>query len=181
MCDQSESITKPSLGIGTLVKHAVFGLGRIVGYEKENYLAIFKDGEVKHVAYSFQGMSEVESAGDPELDRIKQAVYEVLGEQGWIDADLEMSARWKGGTMQLIPGREGAQGKEAPIENLFKKIISIREKLRVLEQKINNHSSLSEEEKLDLEGYITRCYGSLTSFNSLFAGKWSHFKGMGKG
>ena len=62
----------------------------------------------------------------------------------------------------------------------FKKLIGIREKLRVLEQKINNHKSLSAEEKIDLEGYISRCYGSLTTFNVLFASKDIQFSGTGK-
>jgi hypothetical protein len=65
------------------------------------------------------------------------------------------------------------------MEAFFKKVIGVREKLRVLEQKINNHPSLSPEEKLDLAGYVTRCYGSLTTFNVLFATRASHFTSGG--
>lgn len=181
MNESQEPAGKPRFGVGTRVSHAIFGPGRVVGYEKDNYLLLVKDGEIKHVAFTFEGMSAVESAGDPELDMIKQAVGEVLGEHGWFDAELEMGARWRDGVLKLIPGKEGTQSKEIPMESFFKKIIGVREKLRVLEQKINNHPSLGPEEKIELEGYLTRCYGSLTSFNVLFSGKGSHFKGSGKG
>jgi len=79
----------------------------------------------------------------------------------------------------LLPGNDEVQEKEIPIEAFFKKIIGVREKLRVLEQKINNNKNLSGEEKLELQGYITRCYGSLTTFNVLFASRDSQFKGSG--
>ena len=68
--------------------------------------------------------------------------------------------------------------KDVPIEMLLKKLIGIRDRLRVLEQKINNHPTLSGEEKLELQGYITRCYGSLTTFNVLFANRASWFVGQ---
>jgi hypothetical protein len=92
--------------------------------------------------------------------------------------DLELGKRWVGGTLKLIPGKEDTQPKDVPIEMFFKKIIGIRDKLRVLEQKINANPALSSEEKLDLDGYITRCYGSLTTFNVLFSTKEGQFRGQ---
>jgi hypothetical protein len=181
MCETSDTPEKPVLPVGTLVKHTVFGRGRVVGERGEGYEVLFKNGEVKQVAFTFNGMFPDENGGDAELFRIKEAVGELLGHAGWRDMDLELSSRWGGGMLKMIPGQEGVQGKELPIENFFKKIIGIREKLRVLEQKINNHPSLESGEKLELQAYITRCYGSLTSFNSLFEHKASHFKGSGKG
>jgi hypothetical protein len=118
-------------------------------------------------------------AGDPPLDLVKQAVREVLLDYGWLDAEVEMGRRWLGGTLRLIPGQEGAQAKDVPLEAFFKKVIGVREKLRVLEQKVNNHPSLSPEDKLELQGYITRCYGSLTTFNVLFANKAGQFSSGG--
>lgn len=177
----SETPAEPRFGIGSIVNHVKFGRGRVLGYEGETYIVTFKGGDTALVAFSFEGMKEEERHGDPELDRVRQAVREVLGDFGWLEADLEMGARWKGGIVKLIPGRDGTQEKEIPVEQFFSKIIGIREKLRVLEQKINNHKSLAEAEKLELEGYITRCYGSLTTFNALFADKKSHFVGQKKG
>jgi superoxide dismutase len=81
----------------------------------------------------------------------------------------------------MTPGKEDTQAKEIPIEVFIKKIIGVREKLRVLEQKINNHPNLDAADKLELQGYITRSYGSLTTFNALFADKVSHFVGSGAG
>lgn len=168
----------PTLGIGTVVNHRYFGRGRIAGYDKGHYVGYFK-GEMKKVPYGYGEMEAEGAKGDPALDLIKKAVAEVLGDHGWIDADIEMGQRWHGGTMTLVPGNEDTQSKEIPLEAFFKKIIGIREKLRVLEQKINNHKTLAPEDKLELEGYITRCYGSLTTFNVLFADKRAHFKGSG--
>ena len=86
--------------------------------------------------------------------------------------------RWVGGTLKLVPGKDETQVKDVPIEVFLKKLIGVRDKLRVLEQKLNSHPSLSPEEKLELQGYITRCYGSLTTFNVLFSAKGSQFEGQ---
>ena len=99
---------------------------------------------------------------------------------GWIDVELDLGRRWVGGTLKLIPGKEGTQAKDIPIEAFFKKILGMRDRLRVLEQKINAHPTLTPEEKLELDGYITRCYGSLTTFNVLFATGEGQFKGQGE-
>lgn len=169
---------RPRYGIGAIVDHPAFGRGRIINYDRDRYVMVFPGGEVKRVAFSYDGMSPIEPGGDPEMDRVRQAVAEALGDLGWIETDLEMSPRWTGGMMTLTPGKDGTQSKEIPIEGLFKKVIGVREKLRVLEQKINNHPSLSSGEKLELEGYITRCYGSLTTFNVLFSARESQFRGQ---
>ncbi len=170
---------RPQYPIGAVVVHTDYGRARVLRYEDEGYVLLLKNGETKWVGYQSQSVKPVDAPGDPELDRVKQAVREVLLDYGWLDAELEMGRRWAGGTVRLIPGDSAMQAKDVPVEVLFKKIIGIREKLRVLEQKINNHPTLAPEEKIDLEGYITRCYGSLTTFNMLFANKESHFKGSG--
>ena len=170
---------KPLFGIGTIIRHPHLGRGRVAGYDGPFYVLQFK-GELKKVPITYREMEAVELCPDAELSKIKQAVAEVLGDYGWIETELELAQRWMGGTIKLIPGKEGTQSKEIPLEAFFKKIIGVREKLRVLEQKINNHPKLEQEEKLELEGYITRCYGSLTSFNVLFADKGGQFKGSGE-
>jgi hypothetical protein len=85
--------------------------------------------------------------------------------------------KWVGGTLVMKPGKPGVQEKEVPIDTFFHKIVMLRDRLRVLEQQINAHDKLSEAEKLSLQQYITRCYGSLTTFNILFKDKNDYFVG----
>ena len=170
----------PRLGIGTVVRHLQFGLGRIVAYEPGQYVIVFRGGDTRRVAWTFDALEVEEKKGDPESDRIRQAVRDVLGEHGWIDVDLELAPRWAGGTLRMIPGKSDIQPKDVPIEAFFKKIVGIRDRLRVLEQKVNANSALAPEEKLDLQGYITRCYGSLTTFNVLFGAEGSRIQGTGE-
>lgn len=168
----------PRFGLGSIVRHLQFGTGRVVAYEPGQYVVIFKGGDTRRVAFSYGGLEAEGPKGDPEIDRIRQAVSEVLGDQGWIDVDLELGRRWVGGTLKLIPGKTETQSKEIPIEVFFKKLVGLRDRLRVLEQKINSHLELPSEAKLELHGYITRCYGSLTTFNVLFSAKGSQFEGQ---
>jgi hypothetical protein len=174
------SAAVPRLGIGTIVRHFQFGLGRVVAYEPGHYVIVFRGGDTRRVAWSFDGLEVEERKGDPEIDRVRQAVREVLGEHGWIDVDLELAPRWAGGTLRMIPGKTDLQVKDVPIEAFFKKVVGIRDRLRVLEQKINAHPTLGPEEKLELQGYITRCYGSLTTFNILFSAEGSRIQGTGE-
>lgn len=169
----------PAFRVGDLVRHPQFGLGRIAAVDGATWTIRCADGEARKVAKSYPGLVRADESGDPEFERLKLALREVLGETGHLDADLELAPRWRGGSVTIAPGREGTQPRSLPIEALFKKLIGIREKLRVLEQKINNHPRLLAEDKLDLQGYITRSYGSLTSFNMLFADRSSWFVGSG--
>jgi formyl-CoA transferase len=113
---------RPRFGLGTIVKHRDFGRGRVVAYDEERYVIVFPGGDAKTVAFSFDGLEAPDGAGDPELDRIIQAVRAVLGDHGWLDVDLELAKRWVGGTLKLVPGREG-QPKDVPIEVFLKKLI----------------------------------------------------------
>jgi hypothetical protein len=167
---------KPQFGIGSMVLHTHFGDGRIVAFDGEFYVIQFKGG-LRNVPFSYSEMKAVQTTEDPELQRIKLAMMEVLGDYGWVETNFELGKRWIGGTLKLIPGKDDTQPKEIPIDVFLKKVIGVREKLRVLEQKINNHEVLDAADKAELQGYITRCYGSLTTFNALFAEKESHFVG----
>jgi len=163
-----------------MVQHGHFGLGRILGFDGDFYVIQFK-GDTRNVPFSYAELKAIQTTEDPDLQRIKMAVAEVLGDYGWIETNFELGKRWLGGVVKILPGKEDTQAKEIPIEVLFKKIIGVREKLRVLEQKINNHTALDAADKADLQAYITRCYGSLTTFNSLFAEKDSYFVGSTSG
>ena len=114
----------------------------------------------------------------PGLDRgaVKWALKEALDELLGL-SDVRMASRFEGGSLVLKPGKAEAQEKAIPIEVFFHKITMARDRLRVLEQRINAHPKLSEEEKIELQQYVTRVYGTLTSFNVLFKDKDDWFIG----
>ena len=84
---------------------------------------------------------------------------------------------WEGGTLKLVPGKADVQSRDIPLDTFFHKIVMVRDRLRVMEQKLNAHPKLSDAEKVELQGQITRIYGSLTSFNLLFRDKEDQFVG----
>src|SRR4051812_38202569 len=97
------------------------------------------------------------------------------------DEPVELGGRWEGGKVEIWPRDPALGAKEIPIDVFFHKIVMVRDRLRVLEQQINGHDKLSDEEKVHLQQYITRCYGSLTTFNVLFRRKEDGFAGSGGG
>lgn len=114
------------------------------------------------------------------MDRegLKQVLRELLVEEAVLGTP-EMGSRWEGGTLILRPADPSLQAKEVPLATFFHKIVMLRDKLRVLEAKVNGHPGLSEQEKVELQGYVSRCYGTLTTFNVLFADKDDHFTSKG--
>lgn len=114
--------------------------------------------------------------GEIAMDRdgLKQVLRELLEEESMYGYP-EMGARWEGGTMVLNPADSSLQSKELPIDTFFHKIVMIRDRLRVLESKINSSDDLSEQDKVEMQGYISKCYGTLTTFNVLFRHKADQF------
>ncbi len=111
-----------------------------------------------------------------DAEEFRQVLTEVIRDELGV-SDVELGGRWSGGELVMKPGKEGTAEKRIPIESLFHKVVMIRDKLRVLEQKVNG-SKLTDEEKVQLQQYITQCYGSLTTFNVLFANKNDAFTGQ---
>ena len=114
---------------------------------------------------------------DEDVRKMMQAVRSVLNAEQSVTG--EIGDRWAGGQLVLKPGRAGTQEKVVSIESFFRKIVAVREKLRVLEQRINNHPKLDDADRLQLQDYLTRVYGSLTTFNVLFADPADRFAGTG--
>ncbi len=114
---------------------------------------------------------------DMDADEFRRVLRRVIQEElGTTTVDL--GGRWQGGEVILKPGKEGTQEKRVPLEAFFHKIVMVRDKLRVLEQRINAHPKLDDEEKVQMQQYVTQCYGSLTTFNVLFDDKDDGFVGQ---
>ena len=115
-----------------------------------------------------------------ELDMTREELMELFREASG-DVEVPLAPKWEGGMIQLIPGKADLQGKELPIDALFHKVVMVRDRLRTLEQRVNAHPKLSDAEKVEMQQYITRVYGSLTSFNVLFRDKEDQFVGSKEG
>jgi len=115
-----------------------------------------------------------EELTDMTREEFADAIREALRPEA---SEVRLAPKWEGGTAVLKPGDPGTAPKEVPLDSLFHKIVMIRDRLRVLEQKVNGHPKLSDAEKVELQQYVTRCYGSLTTFNLLFRDEADRFVG----
>ena len=111
---------------------------------------------------------------DMDIDEFRSVLREVIADELGVSR-VSLGRRWEGGELVLKPGNDETQEKRVPIESFFHKIVMVRDKLRVLEAKVNSHKGLSDEEKVQMQSYVTACYGSLTTFNVLFADKDDQF------
>lgn len=114
---------------------------------------------------------------DMDQDQFRDVLRQVIREELGV-GEVSMGERWEGGELVLVPGKKETQEKRVPLEAFFHKIVMVRDKLRVLEQKLNGSDKLSDEEKVTMQQYITACYGTLTTFNVLFRDKEDHFTGQ---
>jgi hypothetical protein len=112
------------------------------------------------------------------LNMTREELLEVLREAVGDGDPPPLAAKWEGGVLRLVPGKAELQSKEVPIDALFHKVVMVRDRLRTLEQRLNTHPKLSDAERVEMQQYVTRCYGSLTSFNILFREKADHFVGQ---
>ena len=178
---------KESLGIGSRVEHPHFGRGVVVDIASEFYVIWFKtQNGTKSIGKDFdlRILEKAEATSDSTssitLADIERALENIL-DQRLHDVQLvPMAGKWNNGIMILKPADNSLQQKEVPIETFFHKIVMVRDRLRLIEQKINSHKGLSDEDKVDLQQYITMIYGSLTTFNVLFKETIHQFKGSSK-
>jgi hypothetical protein len=108
----------------------------------------------------------------------REELMELFREAAGDPESPPLASKWEGGVVQILPGNRDLQGKELPIDALFHKVVMIRDRLRTLEQRINSHPKLTDAEKVEMQHYVTRVYGSLTTFNALFRDKADHFVGQ---
>jgi len=163
---------------GDLVRHGRFGIGRVeetLGVGDDQQCAVHFSRTDKRTVVAAEELLVLTDAEMAAYDMMKLAVFEVSREDL---PQIELGARWKGGEMLLKPGDPKLASKSVPIETFFHKIVMVRDRLRVMETQINGHKVLTDDEKVELQQYITRMYGSLTTFNILFKEKNDHFIGQ---
>jgi hypothetical protein len=112
-----------------------------------------------------------------DAEEFRRVLSEVIRDELGL-GDVALAGKWDGGEVILRPGKDGLQEKRISVDSLFHKVVMIRDRLRVLEQKINAHAKLGDDEKVQLQQYVTACYGSLTTFNVLFANREDQFIGQ---
>jgi hypothetical protein len=174
--------------VGMKVRHPDYGMGTVKSVS-EHLADIRFDSGLRSLAPE---QSDLEPA-DPQADLagmtiplptlITETVAAVIAELGLEKDDTiieKLAVRWQNGMLVLRPTDASLQSKEVPLEVFFHKIVMLRNNLRVLEQKINAHEKLSDAEKVEMQQYITRCYGSLTTFNILFKSKDDQFSSKGE-
>lgn len=174
-----------TLGIGTRLQHTQLGPGVIVGIRYATYLISFIYHGVKEIDKTDTNLDEIiaenVTAEVETVSAVETSLLKILRQWSDVTELVPLGDKWVGGTMLLQAADKNLKPKEIPIEDFFHKIVMLRDRLRVLEQNINSNKKLSDEEKVNIQQYITRCYGSLTTFNVLFKNKEHWFVGEKSG
>ena len=171
------------IGIGARVKHPTLGVGVVYDLDAHSIHIFFREHGEKPIARSFEDLVVIAPGVEVEpealdLESVKDALREVLEEDNSLQRPVPLARRWQKGILEMRSADPALKSKEVPIEDFFHKIVMMRDRFRVLEQKINASKDLSEQDKVEMQQYITRCYGSLTTFNILFEEKDDHFVGQ---
>jgi hypothetical protein len=173
-----------TLHIGMKVRHPQYGVGTVRSLTEHTAEIAFDDAP-RTVAPASSGLEPAEATAAlselqlPLTNLIRDTAHAVVEALGLEQKDVVVEGlanRWQRGTLVMQSADSSLQPKEVPLETFFHKIVMIRNNLRVLEQKINANDRLSDADKFDLQQYITRCYGSLTTFNILFKNKDDQFR-----
>lgn len=169
------------LGIGSRVQHPGYGDGVVINVKKQSVMITFMNHGTKEIPQEYDGLKILDKV-EPQTDlvsmwEIEKTLIQVIKDYVEYPETVELGKKWTGGKMILQPSDSALSTKEIPIEALFHKIVMIRDRMRTLEQRINSNSKLEDEEKINLQQYITKVYGSLTTFNVLFKNTEEQFKG----
>src|SRR5437879_238014 len=171
------------LHIATKVRHPQYGVGVVRSQTEQTADTAFDDAP-RTIAPASSDLQPAEATATlselemPLANLIRDTAHAVVEALGLEQKDVlveSLATRWQRGTLVMQPADSSLQPKEVPLETFFHKIVMIRNNLRVLEQKVNASDKLSDADKFDLQQYITRCYGSLTTFNILFKNKDDEF------
>lgn len=169
------------LGVGSRVKHERYGEGIVSDISLDSVTVFFRQHGDKEFSSDYNGWEIISGVPRPvdslSIDDVESALAGVLQRFADFTPTVSIAERYKGGKLLLAPRDESLSSKEVPIDVFFHKIVMVRDRLRVLEQQINKQEGLSDADKVQLQQYITRIYGSLTTFNVLFKEKGDHFKG----
>jgi len=171
------------LGIGSRIKHSTYGLGVVTNVTSKQYWVTFIENglETIDVSDDFEVIEGVESEVDSvSFFEVESIFRNLLKKYSDVSEIVPIADKWKGGNLTLNPGDSNLQSKDISIDTFFHKIVMVRDRVRVMEQKINSSKNLADQEKIDLQQYISRIYGSLTTFNILFKDDTHNFKGSNK-
>ncbi len=170
-----------TLGIGTRLQHTQYGPGVVVGVKYATYLISFIHHGIKEIDKTDTNLEEIIAENVTveveTVSEVEKSLLKILRQWSDVNEIVPLGDKWIGGTMSLQAADKTLKPKDIPIDDFFHKIVMLRDRLRVLEQNINSHKKLTDEEKVNIQQYITRCYGSLTTFNVLFRDKEHWFVG----
>ena len=170
-----------TLGIGSRISHPEFGEGILMKVSLDYFTISFFQIGVKEISRTFEGLTLIESVeADKDavsFDAVEMILSTLLLKWADVQEIVTIAPKYIGGTMLLQPADKTLKPKDIPIATFFHKVVMLRDRLRVLEQKINANSKLTDEEKVEMQQYITRIYGSLTTFNVLFKNPEDQFTG----
>ncbi len=168
------------LGIGSRLNHPQYGFGVVTNVDNRHYWVTFKDSGLETLALDEE--FEVIEATQDDVDTIsfyevERSLRHILKQWSDVTEIVPIADKFKGGKLIIEPADTNLTSKEIPIDTFFHKIVMVRDRIRVMEQKINASKTLDDQDKIDLQQYITRIYGSLTTFNVLFKLKSDNFVG----
>ncbi|TCP23592.1 hypothetical protein EV195_10861 [Tenacibaculum skagerrakense] len=169
------------LGIGSRINHPEYGFGVVTNVDNKHYWVTFQENGLETITLNdeFETIEAVENEVDTvSFYEVESSLRKILKQWSDVSEVVPISDKFKGGKLIIEPSDSNLASKEIPIDTFFHKIVMVRDRIRVMEQKINASKTLDDQDKIDLQQYITRIYGSLTTFNILFKLKSDHFVGV---
>ncbi|CAM1351210.1 MULTISPECIES: hypothetical protein [Tenacibaculum] len=168
------------LGIGSRINHSEYGFGVVTNVDSKHYWVTFQENGLETIALNDD--FDIIEAVNQEVDsvsfyEVESSLRKILKQWSDVTEIVPIADKFKGGNLIIQPADTNLSSKEIPIDTFFHKVVMVRDRIRVMEQKINASKTLADQDKVDLQQYITRIYGSLTTFNVLFKLKSDHFVG----